>query len=712
MADAKKLDSLSVSELVRELRVRAERPRTPGLAGAAAVSVVDGPDESLREFDTPTLVKAALREQKVIYGTDDRVDVFQLPAGANRDDVDSVVALFSAGSVVDNGNGTSTLSTQNFGAAQNLCAGERFRTQPIGAFCSGFLVARDVIATAGHCVNAGNVTTVRFVFGFRMADASTAVTVINNSEIYRGTALLGRQEIGTGADWALVRIDRSVPNHRIAPVRMTGRIADAQAVHVIGHPSGLPAKFAGGAAVRDNQPSAFFVANLDTYGGNSGSPVFNSATHEVEGILVRGETDFVPQGNCNVSLVCPTTGCRGEDCTRTTEFASLIRPPTLAVANFGYNAGGWRVDKHPRFVTDVTGDGRADIVGFGDNGVWFSRNNGDGSFQGPQMVVDNFAYAAGGWRVDMHPRLLADATGDGRPDIVGFGNAGVWTSRNNGNGTFQAAQLVVNNFGYAAGGWRVDKHPRFAADVTGDGRADIIGFGNAGVWVARNNGDGTFQAPQLVVGNFGYAAGGWRVEMHPRFVADITGDGRADIVGFGNAGVWVSLNNGNGTFQAPQLVANNFGYNAGGWRVDKHERILADVTGDGRPDIVGFGDDGVWVSRNNGNGTFQGPQMVMGNFAHDAGGWRVDRHPRFMADVTGDGRADIVGFGNGGVWVSFNNGNGTFQGPQLVIPNFGYDAGGWRVDMHPRFVAELSGDGRGDIVGFGNAGVYVFLAPL
>jgi len=50
-----------------------------------------------------------------------------------------------------------------------------------------------------------------------------------------------------------------------------------------------------------------------------------------------------------------------------------------------------------------------------------------------------------------------------------------------------------------------------------------------------------FSAPQLVIGNFGYNAGGWRVERHPRFLADLTADGRADIVGFGYDGVWVSL---------------------------------------------------------------------------------------------------------------------------------------------------------------------------
>ena len=50
---------------------------------------------------------------------------------------------------------------------------------------------------------------------------------------------------------------------------------------------------------------------------------------------------------------------------------------------------------------------------------------------------------------------------------------------------------VIDNFGYSAGGWRVDRHPRHVVDVTGDGRADIVGFGNAGVWVALSNGDGT-----------------------------------------------------------------------------------------------------------------------------------------------------------------------------------------------------------------------------
>jgi FG-GAP-like repeat len=381
--------------------------------------------------------------------------------------------------------------------------------------------------------------------------------------------------------------------------------------------------------------------------------------------------------------------------------------PQLVVRNFGYEAGGWRVNQHPRLLADTTGDRRADLVGFGDAGVWVSRAQPDGRFETPQLVVNNFGYEAGGWRVDQHPRFLADTTAGGRADIVGFGNDGVWLSRAQADGTFTEPQLVVNNFGYEAGGWRVDRHPRFLADTTGDGRADIVGFGDAGVWVSLAQADGTFSQPQLVVNNFGYEAGGWRVDQHPRFLADTTGNRRADIVGFGNDGVWVSLAQGDGTFTEPQLVIANFGYNAGGWRVDRHPRLLADTTGNGRADIVGFGNGGVWVSLSRGDGTFSEPQLVVTNFGYDAGGWRVDQHPRFVADTTGDGRADIIGFGDAGVWVSRSLATGGFDTPGLVVTNFGYSAGSWRVDRHPRFLADTTGDGRADIVGFGDAGVWV-----
>jgi hypothetical protein len=52
--------------------------------------------------------------------------------------------------------------------------------------------------------------------------------------------------------------------------------------------------------------------------------VFNQATGDVEGILVRGDTDFVFNGECRISNVCSTNGCRGEDVTRVSQFAENV----------------------------------------------------------------------------------------------------------------------------------------------------------------------------------------------------------------------------------------------------------------------------------------------------------------------------------------------------------------------------------------------------
>jgi hypothetical protein len=52
-----------------------------------------------------------------------------------------------------------------------------------------------------------------------------------------------------------------------------------------------------------------------------------------------------------------------------------------------------------------------------------------------------------------------------------------------------------NTFGYSAGGWRVDRHPRLLGDVNGGGGADIVGFGNAGTYVALGQTNGLFANP-------------------------------------------------------------------------------------------------------------------------------------------------------------------------------------------------------------------------
>ena len=310
-------------ELVNEIRRRERRAGTGGRRRAGAPPA--GRARDLASIPTGELVRAAKGRQRAIYGSDNRQDIFKVSKPAVRKAADAVVALVKLSDLDENGDGSFDLITEPFGEAYDLCGTEPFVLQPTGCFCSGFLVAPDVIVTAGHCVkNATDLAKMRFVFGFRMKNATTPRVQFAADDVYAGEKLLDRQLSNNGSDWALVRLDRPVAGRKPVPVRTTGKIKNTQGVYVIGHPCGLPQKYAPDAHVRDNGAAHFFVANLDTYGGNSGSPVFNAQTNKVEGILVRGETDFVSNGQCDVSLVCPSSGCRGEDVTRATVWSAKI----------------------------------------------------------------------------------------------------------------------------------------------------------------------------------------------------------------------------------------------------------------------------------------------------------------------------------------------------------------------------------------------------
>ncbi len=340
------LKAYTADELLAELRLR-ETPRA--LASALRKT---SKERTLATVDSAELAKALREAQKVIYGTDDRVEAFQITDPGAKANAEGVASLIDISDIDDNGDGTSTIRTITFGESQNLCNGERYREQPTSPFCSGFLVGSDIVATAGHCIDGNSIGPTRFVFGFRMNPDGTPDVVISNDDIYRGVAIIARKLEGSGSDYALVRLDRAAQGHPILRIRRTGKIADGREVYVIGHPSGLPLKYAPNANVRINSAAAFFVANLDTYGGNSGSPVFDQETDIVEGILVRGETDFVSVGGCRVSNVCPTTGCRGEDVTRATELAAFI-PETDTNGPEPSGELGVRVDRLEGQVGDI-----------------------------------------------------------------------------------------------------------------------------------------------------------------------------------------------------------------------------------------------------------------------------------------------------------------------------------------------------------------------
>lgn len=280
------------------------------------------------------LMNVAHAERKVIYGQDHRLDIFETVNPLHLELAASTAAMISSGSLSTHEEMT-TISGSSL-SSRGICESERFADQITAANCSGFLVADDLLVTAGHCIRTqSDCDNYKWVFDFaheaaQQSDGSSFE--VQTQSVYGCSEIVERDlNRSNNDDYALVRLDRKVTDRAPLTVRTEGRVETGTELVVIGHPTGLPAKVANGAWVRDNSNDVYFSSNLDTFGGNSGSAVFDSETGMVEGILVRGETDYVydfSQG-CRVPKQCENEGCRGEDVTRITNINTLMDMATI-----------------------------------------------------------------------------------------------------------------------------------------------------------------------------------------------------------------------------------------------------------------------------------------------------------------------------------------------------------------------------------------------
>lgn len=276
----------------------------------------------------------------IIYGDDDRREEYEVTDAQFLGLGDATVALVNWSDLENNGNGTYTLPSETFAwwysysdpieTGNPLCPDEPFRDQPAVAFCSGVLVAPDLIATAGHCVTCSDVTDTAVVFGFVMYDAFTPALTIDADQVYRGAEVLATQD--GYPDWSLIRLQREVTDHAPVSVRTSGRPGEGQELLIVGHPYGIPRKYDAGGTLQSNTAEGFFEANFDAYPGNSGSGVFDSDSRQVEGLLAAGFESFEEDATneCDRSRVCPDAGCPGlEYISRATAFGAVV--PTFDV---------------------------------------------------------------------------------------------------------------------------------------------------------------------------------------------------------------------------------------------------------------------------------------------------------------------------------------------------------------------------------------------
>jgi hypothetical protein len=278
---------------------------------------------------------------------------------------------------------------------------------------------------------------------------------------------------------------------------------------------------------------------------------------------------------------------------------------------------------------DFNGDGKPDLAVVTSTGV--SILLGTGKAATPFSTGTPIAVAGAACIV------TGDLNGDGIPDLLVSANGSpnaLLAYLGNGNGTFtlKSTTATPNSGGYVVLG-----------DFNHDGKLDFATSGNL---LALGNGDGTFQTPTAIVaslpfGGFSGVAAG-----------DINNDGWTDLVLTSGeiedyTNLFVLLNNQHGGFTQ---VPTNFG-------ATTDQPILADLNGDGNLDLIlnTEGGTGVVVYSGNGTGAFTSQVILKGPYGSNGFG--------VVADVNGDGIPDVLTLGADTLAVYLGEGSFTYASP-------------------------------------------------
>ncbi|MCB9687475.1 MAG: VCBS repeat-containing protein [Alphaproteobacteria bacterium] len=316
-------------------------------------------------------------------------------------------------------------------------------------------------------------------------------------------------------------------------------------------------------------------------------------------------------------------------------------------------------------AVDFDGDGDEDLVA---DGAWFP-NLGGGAFG---------ASIATGVDIEVTP----DLDGDGRPDLLGEQNGSLVWVRNLGGGVLGGA-VVIDTFSWS---------DVAVADLDGDGDLDVVAadrgarVGAQLKWYANTG--GAFSGPQVIRAD---DAGFEQVE-----VGDFDMDGRVDVMvigGSGDEGWYRNLGPvlGWGSFRPIATFRHGL--------TDLDDFDVADMDGDGDPDLLFQGWNGVGLSylENNGHGIFAPPVVLQRNQGLVLQG-RVT-----LGDVDGDDDLDLAWLESGGPsprlrWLE--NHGGRFDSPVLLQT--------YQVRQPTPLFIDLDGDGALDLltlddaVAFGN----------
>jgi hypothetical protein len=303
---------------------------------------------------------------------------------------------------------------------------------------------------------------------------------------------------------------------------------------------------------------------------------------------------------------------------------------------------------------DFNGDGKPDLAVNNTNGsssTGISILLGTGKWATPFTAGTSISLPSAGCLV------TGDVNHDGKLDLLVPVNGTVNTYLGNGDGTFTLSSTTPT----PSGGFLA------LGDFNHDGKLDFATSGNL---MALGNGDGTFQNPTDIVASPPF--GGYDAIA----AEDINNDGWTDLVLTSNvfpvdANVTVLLNNHNGGFTQEPTT---FGALA-------TQPILSDLNGDGNLDLVvlGVASGAAAVALGDGKGGFTlSPTLLLGPLIDTPGLVRV-------ADVNGDGVPDILLSGGDTLFIYLGEPGATYATPVVLVLALPPAPYSWRI-----FMAKLS----------------------